>query len=164
MTGYRRSLPALVLACCLAASAFAVVYPVYVIRPFRAQGARELAAALLVLQVRPWFTILLALAATGAAAWYWRLRGRVWVRAVAAGAAALTVILVFLARVNIYELMFHPAGRPSFGSAAESKLDAREKVIAVRIGPQARAYPVRIVSYHHIINDVVAGSAIVATY
>ena len=35
----------LVLLACLAVSLSAVVYPMYVIRPFRTQGARELAVA-----------------------------------------------------------------------------------------------------------------------
>ena len=30
-----------------------LIYPVYVIRPFRAQGARELAAALALMRLRP---------------------------------------------------------------------------------------------------------------
>ncbi len=45
-----------------------------------------------------------------------------------------------------------------------SKLDKDEKVIAVKIGASARAYPIRGMSYHHIINDVVGNVAIVATY
>ena len=69
-----------------------------------------------------------------------------------------------LARVNVYELMFHPMGPPSFTAAHEAKLDKDEKVIAVQVGGQARAYPIRGMSYHHIVNDVVGGVAIVATY
>ena len=45
-----------------------------------------------------------------------------------------------------------------------TKLDKSEKVIAVKIGAAARAYPIRIISYHHVINDVVDKTAIVATY
>ncbi len=37
-------------------------------------------------------------------------------------------------------------------------------VMAVHLGGEARAYPIRIVSYHHIVNDVVGGLPIVATY
>jgi hypothetical protein len=60
--------------------------------------------------------------------------------------------------------MFHPAGPPSIASAAESKLDGGEMVIAVKIAGSARAYPIRSMSYHHIYNDVVAGEPIAATY
>jgi hypothetical protein len=44
------------------------------------------------------------------------------------------------------------------------KLDGRERVIAVKIGGSARAYPIRAIAYHHVINDVVERVAIVATY
>jgi hypothetical protein len=60
--------------------------------------------------------------------------------------------------------MFHPIGRASFSSAPQVKLDKDEKVIAVNIGGEARAYPIRSMSYHHLINDVVDKLAIVATY
>ncbi len=69
-----------------------------------------------------------------------------------------------LSRVNVYEIMFKPFDRPSFSNADQVKLDADEKVIAVKIGQQARAYPIRIISYHHVINDILDGVPIVATY
>ena len=37
-------------------------------------------------------------------------------------------------------------------------------LIAINVAGVARAYPIRIVSYHHIVNDVVNGEPIVATY
>ena len=78
--------------------------------------------------------------------------------------AVLAVVLAVLARVNVYELMFHPLNHPSFTAASEVKLDGAEKVVAVRVGGEARAYPIRSMSYHHVVNDVVGGAAIVATY
>ncbi len=60
--------------------------------------------------------------------------------------------------------MFHPIGEPSFQAAAQTKLDGAEKLIAVNLGGVARAYPIRSVSYHHVVNDVVGGVPIVATY
>jgi len=81
-----------------------------------------------------------------------------------AAGGLLVVAMAFLARVNVYELMFHPIQKPAFQAAREVKLDGAEKVIAVRIGAEARAYPIRGMSYHHMVNDVVGGAAIVATY
>jgi hypothetical protein len=70
-----------------------------------------------------------------------------------------------LSHVNVYEaMMFHAADGVQFIPAMQSKLDPNEKVIAVNIGGVARAYPIRIISYHHIINDVVNGRPITATY
>jgi hypothetical protein len=60
--------------------------------------------------------------------------------------------------------MFHPVVHPAFTAAGEVRLDGAEKVIAVRIAGEARAYPVRGISYHHVVNDVLGGAAIVATY
>ena len=37
-------------------------------------------------------------------------------------------------------------------------------VIAVKISTYARAYPIRSLSYHHLVNDSLDGVPIVATY
>jgi hypothetical protein len=66
--------------------------------------------------------------------------------------------------VNVYEIMFHPISQPSFAAASDVRLDGDEKVIAVRIGSASRAYPVRNIAYHHVVNDVVGGVPIAATY
>jgi hypothetical protein len=154
----------LILIACLLVSLAALLYPMLVIQPFRAQGERELAAALTVMRIRPWLTTTSALACVIAALMYWRARPRIWKRILFAAGAVLTALLAVAARVNIFELMFHPVDRPSFTAALALKLDAKEKVIAVQIGGQARAYPVRSISYHHVVNDLVNGAAIVATY
>jgi len=153
-----------VLLACLAVSLISVAYPIYVIRPFRHQGARELALALAVICYRPFITVLAAATALLALIASWRAQPLQWRRILSAAAAALVVVLAFLARVNVYELMFHPIVHASFTAARDVKLDGAEKVIAVRIGPQARAYPIRVMAYHHMVNDVLGGAAIVATY
>jgi hypothetical protein len=154
----------LVLLSCLAVSLFCVVYPIYVIRPFRHQGALELAVALVVTRIRAVITAVSAIAAIAALIGYWRGRPAMWRRVLQTGGALMVVALALLARINIYELMFHPAGTPVISAASESKLDGGEMVIAVKLNGSARAYPIRSMSYHHIYNDVVAGEPIVATY
>jgi len=149
---------------CMAVSLASVGYPIYVIRPFRAQGARELAAALAVCRFRPVLTVVSALVAIGAAIACWRAPARMWRRMPAAAGAALVCVLAALARVNVYELMFHHLDHPEFASADRVKLDNDEKLIVVKIGDAARAYPIRSISYHHVVNDVVGQEAIVATY
>jgi hypothetical protein len=155
---------ALVLLACLAVSLVSVAYPIYVIRPFRHQGARELALALALIRYRPLITVLTAVTALLALVASWRAQPLKWRRILSAAAAVLVVVLAFLARVNVYELMFHPIVHASFTAAREVKLDGAEKVIAVRIGPEARAYPIRVMAYHHMVNDVLGGVPIVATY
>jgi hypothetical protein len=154
----------IVLLLCFLATAAALIYPLYVIRPFRHQGPQELLVALAVLRYRPTVMILCALSSLAALAWYWRREKR-WLRRIASALSVVAVAAVaVLSRVNVYEIMFKPFDRPSFSSADQSKLDADEKVIAVTVGREARAYPIRIISYHHVINDLLGGIPIVATY
>ena len=156
-----------VLLACLAISLFCVVYPMYVIRPFRAQGARELEAALVVARYRPVITVISACGALLALAGYWQLRPQGWRRVLASAGAVFVAVLAVLARVNVYEVMFHPIERSSFTAASQvklDKLDKDEKVIAVVVGGEARAYPVRSLAYHHLTNDILGRVAIVATY
>jgi len=154
----------LLMLACFGVALFCLVYPVYVIRPFRHQGVRELAAALIVIRFRPFVTGVCVLVAIAAAVRHWQLQPRRWRRAgVIAGTLGVFVFTV-LSRVNIYELMFHPLGAPTFATATDVKLDKDEKVIAIAVNGAARAYPIRSISYHHIVNDVVGGVPIVATY
>src|ERR1700733_10222358 len=154
-----------VLLACLAVSLILVAYPIYVIRPFRAQGARELAAALMVARFGPPITVVSALAAVVAAIASWRDRapglGRMWM----AAGALLVCVLAMLARVNVFEaVMFHSLEHPAFTSAKDAKLDGDDKLIVVKIHGSARAYPIREMAYHHVVNDVVGGTALAATY
>jgi len=141
-----------------------VVYPMYVIRPFRAQGAGELAAALAVARFRGITTAACAVVALAAVALYWRLQTRRWLRVLAAAGAGFVCVLAVLARVNVYELMFHPVDHPAFTAADQVKLDKDDKLLVVKINGEARAYPIRTMGYHHVLNDIVGKTAIVATY
>jgi hypothetical protein len=164
MVVLRRARWYLVLLACLAVSLFCVVYPMYVIRPFREQGARELMVALVVCRFRAVLTVVSALVAVGAAIGYWRAQARMVWRLLVALGAIFVCVLAGLARVNVFELMFHPDEHPAFAAAADVNLDKDDKLIVVKIGGSARAYPIRIMGYHHIVNDVVGGTALVATY
>jgi hypothetical protein len=54
--------------------------------------------------------------------------------------------------------------RPRFVDAARSGLQANDRVLGLRLGGEARAYPVRILNWHEIVNDRVAGRAVAVTY
>jgi hypothetical protein len=156
--------PILWLGMILVLSFVLLVYPIYVIRPFRYQGPHELALALMVLRVRPFFQIALAIAGLACLARWWP-RSRGALRKVSASVCALLVIVCgVLSRVNLYELMFHPLERAEFALVSEAKLDGDEQVIAVKIGDAARAYPIRSMSYHHVVNDTLGGVPLAATY
>jgi hypothetical protein len=54
---------------------------------------------------------------------------------------------------------------PSFASVgAVHDLSAREPVISVELDGEARAYPLRIMIWHEIVNDTVAGTPIAVTW
>ena len=148
---------------CLAIALFCLIYPMYVIRPFRHQGAGELQLALGILRFRGGVEVLASIGALIGLAGLWRANGIA--RKIVGVFATLAVFAcAALSRVNVFEIMFHPIGKPSFAPVAESKLDGDEKVVAIETGGAARAYPIRIVSYHHIVNDLVGGVPIAATY
>src|SRR5438045_8003206 len=72
---------------------FFAIYPLYVIRPFRHQGARELGAALLIARWAPWVTLLCAAAAVFHLSRLWR---QSWGRA-RSGLLAATALLILAA-------------------------------------------------------------------
>src|ERR1700691_6059292 len=93
---------------CFLIAAAALIYPVYVIRPFRHQEPRELMIALAVLRYRPFVMILCALSALAALVLYWRREQR-WLRRTASAISVIAVAAIaILSRVNIYEIMFKP--------------------------------------------------------
>ena len=59
-----------------------------------------------------------------------------------------------------------PIDRPRFIAvgAARAWLKPREPVIALRIGPEARAYPLQILMFHEIVNDTVNGIPVSVTF
>jgi hypothetical protein len=145
-------------------SVFILGYPNYVIRPWRQQGVQELQAALFVLQYQQVAGLLCAAVASVSLALYLRTRPQRLGIVIAGTGTLLVLVCAALSRVNIYERMFHPAGSPSFEPSGQTKLEDDEKILAVAITNEARAYPVRSLSYHHIVNDVIGGVPVAATY
>lgn len=148
----------------LVVALFFLAYPNYVIRPQRHQDAGELQAALTVLRFQHIAELVCAAVALAALLMYLRSTPRraSLVGAIAVG--AMVLVSAALSRVNIYEVMFHPAGAPAFAPVRGSKLDGAEKVLAVAAQGDARGYPIRALAYHHLVNDVAGGVPIVVTY
>jgi hypothetical protein len=139
-------------------------YPMYVIRPFRAQGATELAVALAIKQAAVWVTVVCTIGALVCLSTLFLRPSRLSARVVAIIFTALAGGSIWLARFNMFEKMFHPMGAPAMESAATAKIDPDDMVIAVKLNGSAHAYPIREMGYHHIANDWVGGEPIVATY
>ncbi|HEY6374209.1 MAG TPA: DUF3179 domain-containing (seleno)protein [Edaphobacter sp.] len=149
---------------CALVSALCVAIPMYVIRPFRTQGARELALALEVRHTGPWISGLCAAIALVVLIWSWRKLSRIGPRITMIALCVVAIVGACLTHVNIFEKMFHPYDAPAFGSADDVHVDSDDKVLAVTIAGQARAYPIRTMGYHHIVNDTVGGVPIAVTY
>jgi Protein of unknown function (DUF3179) len=148
--------------CALAAVAFFFI-PAFIIRPFRHQAPRALFAAMALRQRAPLITLIAALACFALAFALWRTAGR-WRKALLVLTLLVVTFSAVMARQNYFEWMFHPIAGPQFLAQAESKLDPKEMIMAVRFGSDDRAYPISQMAYHHVLNDVVGGVPIVATY
>lgn len=57
-----------------------------------------------------------------------------------------------------------PIDDPQFKSAAEVELAMREPVITFKIGNDVRAYPLSVLIWHEIVNDIVGGVPVAVTY
>jgi hypothetical protein len=54
---------------------------------------------------------------------------------------------------------------PEFVAADDAAyLDGRDRVLGIAINGVARAYPIGILNYHEIVNDVIGGTSVVVTY
>ena len=150
----------------LTAGTVAMVFtPVWLIKPFSAQTARQVEVSYLLKSWSPVLTIVFALAAVGLAVFIWRNATR-WYKTIPL-ILPLLIIFVFawFARQNHFEWMFAPLGSARFASVAETDFVADdEMVLAVKINGDAVAYPVSYMAYHHVVQDVVGGTPITATY
>ena len=148
----------------LAAFAFAL-YPMYVIRPFREQKPAALERALWV-QLHD-KAILLAIFAliTILALLVWRRAG--WVARLLLLAPAMGIALIAAGApwFNPFEqMMFHPYGEPRYVAIQQAGIDAKDMVIVVTLGGESRAYPIREMGYHHLVNDRLHQLPMVVTY
>ena len=152
---------------CLAAFALvgfgAFMFPAFIIRPFAYQNPRALLWAMAIRQRAPMISLLCAGVTLLLASSLWISSSR-WKKTVLTLAVVLVLFSAIMSRLNYFEWMFHPVDSAKFDSESSSKLDAKEMILAVRYGSDARAYPIREMAYHHILNDVVGGVPIAVTY
>jgi hypothetical protein len=149
----------------LSAGAAIVVFfvPAVIIRPFAHQSASGLAFAMALRQRAPLVSLVAAIVCAVFALVLWQsdnVRRKI-------GVSSVLVLVVFsavMSRLNYFEWMFHPVDSPQFESESASKLESAEMILAVRNGTDVRAYPIREMAYHHILNDVVEGVPIAVTY
>ena len=137
--------------------------PAFIIRPFRYQAPRALLVAMTLRQRAPLGTLIAALACLALAFALWKTASR-WRKSILVLTLLVVTFSAVMARQNYFEWMFHPIAGPRFLAQSEAKLDAKEMIMAVRLGSDARAYPISQMAYHHVLNDVVNGVPIAVTY
>ena len=149
----------------LVVTALAVVaIPVFVIMPFKAQTTTGVECSYWLRHTSPWITIITLILAIPLSIRLWR-GARWWSR------LALPLLLVpllaaaWFARQNHFEWMFNPLPNAAYAKVGEAHfVSDTDMVLAVEINGEAVAYPVRQMAYHHVVNDVVGGKPITATY
>ena len=114
-------------------------------------------------QRAPFATLLAAAACFVLASALWRTVGW-WRKSFLVLVLLVVTFSAVMARINYFEWMFHPIAGPQFLAQGDSKLDPKEMVLSVRLGDDARAYPISQMAYHHVLNDVLAGVPIAVTY
>lgn len=137
--------------------------PAFIIRPFARQSVSGLSLAMALRHSAPLATLIAALVCLALAVLLWEsdsLRRKIVLSCV----VVFVLFSAVMSRLNYFEWMFHPVDSPQFEAEAASKLAGKEMILAVQYGPDARAYPIREMAYHHILNDVVQGVPIAVTY
>ncbi len=154
---------ALLLAMSALASLALLLIPAYVIRPFRYQSKNALSLAIDVKWIAPALTVILFIAALILAVRLWGTSSAA-LKTLAVVALLVSIGSAVMVRQNYFEWMFQPITAAGFLSAANTHLPDKEMVMTVQIGPDARAYPIVQMAYHHILNDTVGTEPIVVTY
>jgi hypothetical protein len=160
----RRKLVWLTLLVLVVAVLVVVLTPVFLIMPFKAQTSRTMEVSYLMRRWSPWFTLVALAVILLLSIGLWS--GGRWVSRI-----LLAILLVpafaatWLARQNHFEWMFNPLPNPAYvKSAAAAFMTDDDRVLAVNIGNESVAYPIRLMAYHHLVGDTVGGTPIVATY
>jgi Protein of unknown function (DUF3179) len=160
----RRWVAGLILFLLVLAVAAMLVLPLWLIRPFSPQTPDGIALSFTLRRWSPVGTFLALAAGLALTVWLWR-GGRWWSRTLAVLALVPLGAAAFFSRQNVFEKMFAPMGQVASVPAAEAAwVEDGDPVLAVTRNGDAVAYPVRQVSYHHIVEDTVGGVPVAVTY
>lgn len=141
-----------------------VAIPVFVIMPFKAQTTTGVEWSYWLRRFSPWVTLISVILFLALCVRLWR-GTRWWGRLAMFVLAAPLLGVTWFARQNHFEWMFNPLPNAAYASVADAGfVPDNDMVMAVEINGEAVAYPVRQMAYHHVVNDVVGGRPITATY
>ena len=163
-TNARRKLVWLTVFVLIAVVVAIVLTPVFLIVPFKAQTPRTMEISYLMRRWSPLVTLFGSIAIVILMLGLW-FSSRWWNRAFMVILVVPTLGATWLARQNHFEWMFNPLPNPAYAKAAEASfVNDSDRVLAVTIGGESVAYPIRLMGYHHLVGDTVGGTPIVATY
>lgn len=141
-----------------------VAAPVWLIQPFAPQTARGVEVSYVLRRWSPWITLLSLGSAVFLVAQLWP-SSRWWKKAFLVVVFIPLLASTWFARQNHFEWMFHPLANATYAKTSEAGfVNDADIVMMVEINGEAAAYPVRQMAYHHLVQDTVGGTPIVATY
>jgi len=161
----------LILMIVLAVVALALsVLPTYLLAPHQSHTPDDLAFAFRMRAWVPWLVAGVAALSLILGIVVWRQPRRSGaVRRILLGAALVVflipmVVAAAISRGMIIERMFVSVSEVELETPASLAVDDDEMVMGISIAGESRAYPIRIVGYHHIVHDIVGGEPVAATY
>jgi uncharacterized BrkB/YihY/UPF0761 family membrane protein len=142
-----------------------VALPVWIIQPFRPQSQRGVELSYALRRWSPLLTVILLTTGIFLVFWLWRASRGWWRKALLVVIFLPLVATTWFARQNHFEWMFNPLANATYTRAAAAQfIDEGDIVMSVEKNSEAVAYPVRLMAYHHLVQDTVGGIPIVATY
>jgi uncharacterized protein DUF3179 len=142
-----------------------VLTPALLIQPFRPQTTRALEVSYLLKSWSPLITSIALLVILALTVFLWQGAKRWWRKAVLVVLSLLAFPPAWFARQNHFEWMFNPLRNSAYARAADADfVETTDMVLSVTVGNEAVAYPVRLMAYHHLVQDIVGGVPLVATY
>lgn len=141
-----------------------VFLPVWIIQPFKPQTLRGLEISFALRRWSPLVT-LIALAVALLLVGLLGRGSRWWSKGLLVLIMLPLLASTWFARQNHFEWMFNPLAHTAYVKSNEAAfVGENDMVLAVEIKDEAVAYPVRLMAYHHLVQDTVGGTPIVATY
>lgn len=139
--------------------------PVWIIQPFKPQSQRGLEVSYAMRRWSPLVTVIALAFGLFLVVRLWRGSRRWWKKVLLVVVFVPLLASTWFARQNHFEWMFNPLANAAYARTSEAGfVDDADIVLAVESNGEAVAYPVRLMAYHHLVQDVVGGTPIVATY
>jgi hypothetical protein len=142
-----------------------VFIPAWTIQPFKPQSWSGLELSYSLRRLSPVLTLIALVIVFALVIRIWLRSRRWWRKGALIVIPILPIVSAWFAHQNHFEWMFNPLPNPQYATAGETDfVDGADMVLAVDNNGEAAAYPVRQLAYHHVVQDVVGGAPIVATY